>query len=110
MGKIKYVKGRLILTKVLQRRIRDFEFDHCPSHSPEYNGGCVFQIDACGRYNGLMLPHDKAVEVSKLLKPFYDEDATFGIYSDELRNGYERYTFYVNPDFPEGWWENHTLA
>ena len=45
-------------------------------------------------------------------KPFYDEDATFGIYRMKT-SPYDRnetqYIFYVNPDYPDGWWENHTL-
>lgn len=45
-------------------------------------------------------------------KPFYDEDACHGIYSRQC-SAYSRnwtnYIFYVNPDYPQGWWENHTL-
>ena len=45
-------------------------------------------------------------------KPFYDEDATFGIYrmkTSPYSRDWTQYVFYVNPDYPDGWWENHTL-
>ena len=45
-------------------------------------------------------------------KPFYDEDATAGIFSKKCSpysRDWTKYVFYVNPDFPHGWWENHTL-
>jgi hypothetical protein len=45
-------------------------------------------------------------------KPFYDEDATHGIFrmtTSPYGRDETRYTFYVNPDYPNGWWENHTL-
>jgi len=47
------------------------------------------------------------------LKAFYDEDATHGIYAKKCSaysRDWTKYIFYVNPDFPEGWWENHTLT
>ena len=44
------------------------------------------------------------------LCPFLDEDSTFNHYKKiEKRNGYFEYTLYVNPSYPEGFWENHTL-
>lgn len=52
-------------------------------------------------------------EENIILKPFYDEDAPHGIYSRQC-SAYSRdwtqYVFYVNPDYPEGWWENHCLG
>jgi len=45
-------------------------------------------------------------------RPFYDEDATYGIFritTSPYGRDETRYTFYVNPDYPTGWWENHTL-
>lgn len=46
-------------------------------------------------------------------KPFRDEDATHMIYS-KATSPYDRnetqYKFYINPDYPNGWWENHTLG
>lgn len=42
-------------------------------------------------------------------KPFYDEDSFCGYYSKEERKGYNKYKCYVNPDYPDGYWENHTL-
>jgi hypothetical protein len=42
-------------------------------------------------------------------KPFYDEDSFYGHYSKEERRGYNKYKCYVNPDYPDGYWENHTL-
>lgn len=50
--------------------------------------------------------------VEKLpFKAFYDEDAYSGNFSwDKKENlGSIYFSFYVNPDFPEGFWENHTL-
>lgn len=42
-------------------------------------------------------------------KPFYDEDAFRGYYKKEERKGYNQYKCYVNPNYPDGYWENHTL-
>jgi len=41
--------------------------------------------------------------------PFKDEDASHGYFTKETRRGWTKYSMYVNPDFPEGQWENHTL-
>ncbi len=49
-------------------------------------------------------------EVMKMsIQPFYDEDANHGIYSTKVGNGYTDLTFYMNPAYPKGWWENHAL-
>lgn len=42
-------------------------------------------------------------------KSFYDEDAFAGCCSKEEKNGYTKLKLYINPDFPEGYWSNHTL-
>ena len=42
-------------------------------------------------------------------RPFMDEDATWNYFAKEERKGYTKYKMYVNPDYPEGYWENHTL-
>ena len=42
-------------------------------------------------------------------KPFHDEDAFAGYFKKEDRNGYVRFKMYINPDFPQGYWSNHTL-
>jgi hypothetical protein len=42
-------------------------------------------------------------------KPFYDEDAYRGNWRKEERRGWNKYKMYINPDYPEGYWENHTL-
>lgn len=39
------------------------------------------------------------------IKPFKDEDAYLGVYS----NNDGEYTLYLNPDYPNGFWYNHTL-
>ena len=48
------------------------------------------------------------------LKPFKDEDAGGNgkIFVKQRKDmpGYVIAYCYVNPDFPEGWWENHTLS
>jgi len=42
--------------------------------------------------------------------PFMDEDATFNHFKkEERRGGYTQFKMYVNPSYPEGMWENHTL-
>jgi len=41
--------------------------------------------------------------------PFMDEDASFMHFSKDERRGYTKYKMYINPDYPEGYWENHTL-
>lgn len=40
-----------------------------------------------------------------ILKPFRDEDAYLGIYKQQQ----EDFVFYINPNYPNGWWDNHTL-
>jgi len=51
------------------------------------------------------------------LKPFKDEDATCGMfgkhkspYGGQDEYGDMDYICYFNVDFPNGWWENHTLG
>jgi len=41
--------------------------------------------------------------------PFMDEDATAQHFSKDERKGWTKYSMFVNPDYPEGIWENHTL-
>lgn len=43
------------------------------------------------------------------LKPFYDEDAYRGHFRKEDKKGYIKFKFYINPSFPDGYWQNHTL-
>ncbi len=45
------------------------------------------------------------------IKPFKDEDAYLGYFSFEKNEacGELIFSFYVNPDYPDGWWENHAL-
>lgn len=40
------------------------------------------------------------------LKPFKDEDAIKGIFA---RKGEYKIAFYMNPDYPQGYWQNHVL-
>jgi hypothetical protein len=42
-------------------------------------------------------------------KPFMDEDARVNHWREEKKKGYTEYTCFVNPDYPEGHWENHAL-
>lgn len=42
-------------------------------------------------------------------KPFYDEDSYRGNWRKEERRGWNKYKMYINPDYPEGYWANHTL-
>ena len=47
-----------------------------------------------------------------LIKPFKDEDAQHQIYSRQCSayiRDWTKYIFYLNIDYPNGWWENHTL-
>lgn len=47
--------------------------------------------------------------------PFMDEDAFWNHWKRTTRGGdsnsykYVEYTCYVNPSYPEGWWENHVI-
>lgn len=44
------------------------------------------------------------------IKPFHDEDAIVGHFSKkEVRHGFIYSSFYINPDFAEGCWENHAI-
>ena len=43
-------------------------------------------------------------------KPFMDEDASWNHWREEEKNnGFTEYSCFVNPDYPEGHWENHAL-
>jgi hypothetical protein len=42
-------------------------------------------------------------------KPFMDEDASWNHWRKEEKNGSTEYSCFVNPDYPEGHWENHAL-
>lgn len=44
-------------------------------------------------------------------KPFKDEDAYYGYFSRPKTDvdGFTKIAFFLNPDYPSGWWENHTL-
>jgi len=47
------------------------------------------------------------------LKPFKDEDACHQIYSRQCSayiREHTKYIFYLNIDYPNGWWENHVLG
>ena len=41
--------------------------------------------------------------------PFMDEDAKLNHWKEEKKNGYTDYSCFVNPSYPDGHWENHTL-
>jgi hypothetical protein len=43
------------------------------------------------------------------LKPFYDEDSYLNNWRKEENRGWNKYRMYINPDYPDGYWENHTL-
>jgi len=47
------------------------------------------------------------------LRTFRDEDAFYGIYSHPEKiddwERFVRFSFYVNPDYPDGCWDNHVL-
>jgi len=43
------------------------------------------------------------------IKPFGDQDAYFGMFSKKDNGAYSRITFYLNPYYENGYWENHTL-
>lgn len=51
------------------------------------------------------------VSIFKEIKytPFKDEDATYNHFAKEESRGYTKYKMYVNPSYPNGMWENHTL-
>ena len=43
------------------------------------------------------------------LKPFRDEDAYYGMFVRSTDKTGTELMFYLNPDYPNGYWENHTL-
>ena len=43
------------------------------------------------------------------LYPFMDEDSTWNYFRMEEKRGYTKYKMFVNPSYPKGYWENHTL-
>jgi hypothetical protein len=44
------------------------------------------------------------------LKPFYDEDAWKNIFTRPLTDTEStQFSFFMNPDYPNGYWENHTI-
>jgi len=47
----------------------------------------------------------KAFVKTLSIKPFYDEDA----YKCIFKKDKYQITFYLNPDYPNGYWSNHTL-
>ena len=60
----------------------------------------------------IMIKHIKEEVIPKLpWKPFYDEDAHRNNFSrpHQDRHGDWIAGFYLNPDYPKGWWENHTI-
>lgn len=81
---------------------------------------CTFDIgylkgiedpNGCNRIN-MIVKHFRDTIVKKLpIKAFYDEDANWGYFSERVRENLSsvEYSFYINPDIPEGYWENHTL-
>ena len=58
---------------------------------------------------------DKQIEffVEKFVKNgwkmFHDEDSYRGYFSKEDKNGYTRLKFYLNREYPKGYWQNHVL-
>ena len=71
---------------------------------------CKFELE------GTFEEHQSTLKLLKewindklIIKPFYDEDATYGIFSRKKENGWVEYKFYLNPDYKNGWWYNHTL-
>jgi hypothetical protein len=41
--------------------------------------------------------------------PFKDEDALHQHWRQESGKGYNVYSCFVNPDFPQGYWQNHAI-
>jgi hypothetical protein len=90
---------------------------HPPDH-PIYNGSNVTVPWICVRFELENESQSVARDLCKWLvsifkeigyPPFMDEDSTFNFFRKQERNGYTKYQMYVNPDYPEGYWENHTL-
>jgi hypothetical protein len=90
---------------------------HPPGH-PVYRGSNVTVPWICVRFelenDGQKVARDVCKWLVGIFKeigypPFMDEDASFNFFSKEERNGYTKYKMYVNPSYPDGYWENHTL-
>jgi len=43
------------------------------------------------------------------IHPFYDEDSFRGYFSKSNHQGWTKLKFYINKEYPDGYWENHTL-
>lgn len=67
------------------------EGEHTPEVTRDLLKWCVELLKGCG------------------YTPFMDEDAMGSHWRDEKKKGYTDFTCFVNPDYPEGHWENHAL-
>ena len=43
------------------------------------------------------------------IKPFHDEDSFHGYFAKHENKGWTEIKFYINKEYPDGYWENHTL-
>lgn len=49
-------------------------------------------------------------ELKKMgIKPFHDEDSFMGYFAKHDNKGWTELKFYINSEYPDGYWENHTL-
>ena len=62
--------------------------------------------------NFLFHPYKSFVleELNKMeLHPFHDEDAFYGHFAKSEHKGWTELKFYLNKNYKDGYWENHTL-
>jgi len=43
------------------------------------------------------------------ISPFHDEDSFRGYFAKSSHKGWTELKFYINKEYPKGYWENHTL-
>jgi len=117
-------------SKYYEEKLKDFvQEDELLWRDDENNANIVIRYGTMLRHGNVWIPwgrlevshaskdgsldlieYAKKVLVKLGLKRFYDEDAEGGglcLARDEWR---ECAICYINPDFPEGYWENHTLC
>ena len=72
---------------------------------------CASNLDESCLKNTANFIKEAIISITNLM-PFYDEDAKFGYFSytnSKYSCNEKELSLYINPDFPKGWWENHTL-
>lgn len=91
-------------------------------HITGVNGKKIYEDVTCSWISGKIIVNSELLtedlvqlikeDIKNLpVKPFYDEDAYFGIFTKPRKvNSHDsEFTFYINKDYPKGYWQNHIL-